>query len=93
MSAPASVTKRCEICVPDASGEDAVTEALPISRWTIPLAVVSVQEGGGLATVTLTVLPPGEFNTPETQVLRQPAVQSKQAVSGRKRNKACESRR
>ncbi len=51
---------------------------------TIPLAVLSAQEGGGLEDFTVTVLPAGEFSVTETQVLLQPAAQSKQAVSGRK---------
>jgi hypothetical protein len=52
-----------------------------------------VQEGGGLEVFTVMVLPAGEFSVPETQVLLQPAAQSKQAVSGRKLDDTRESRR
>lgn len=72
---------------------DAGPGTAPISRWTSPLAVVRVQEGGGLATFTVTVLPPGEFKMPETHVLLQPEAQNKQAVSGREVVNALRSRR
>ena len=68
-------------------------EAAPISMRTIPLAALSVQEGGGLEDFTVMVLPAGEFSVPETQVLLQPAAQSKQAVSERKLDDTRESRR
>ncbi len=67
--------------------------AAPISMWTIPLAVLSVQEGGGLETFTVTVLPVGEFSVPEMHVLWQPAAQSKQAGIRRKLGDVRESRR
>lgn len=73
-------------------GVDVAPGAAPISRCTIPLAVVSGQEGGGLATFTLTVLPPGAFSVPETQVLLHAAAQSKQAVRGNNVDHARESR-
>ena len=68
-------------------------DGAPISMWTMPLAVLSVQEGGGLETFTMTVLPAEEFNVPETHVLWQPMAQSRQAVSKRKLDDTCETRR
>jgi len=60
---------------------------------TIPLAVLNGQEGGGLPTATLTLLPLGEFNTPDTQVLLQPTAQNKQALMARKAKNAGGNRR
>ena len=74
-------------------GADVPPAPAPISRWTIPLAVLSMQEGGVLPVFMVTVLPPGEFSVPETQVLLQPAAQSKQAVSGKEVVNALRSRR
>ncbi len=55
----------------DRAGVEAVPEAAPISRWTIPLAALSEQEGGGSPALTLMVLPPGPLSVPETHVLLQ----------------------
>lgn len=84
-----TVTKRCvmygPMCGAPPLGAETVPEVAPISKCTIPLAAVSVHDGGGLETFILMVLPLGEFSVPETQVLVQPAAQGKQAA---KRSKA-----
>jgi len=67
-------------------------EAAPISRCTIPLAVLSVQEGGELPVFTATELPLGAFSVPVMHVLLHPATQSKQAVRPNKVHDTCESR-
>ena len=65
----------------------------PIWMRTIPLAVLSGQDGAGLETLMLTVLPLGEFSAPETHVLLQPAAHTKQAISRSNVDAARESRR
>jgi len=60
-------------------GAVVLPEGAPICNCTIPLAVVSVQEGGELPVLMATVLPLGAFSVPVMQVLLQPAKKKKKA--------------
>ncbi len=73
-------------------GPDEPPGAAPISRCTIPLAVLSVQEGGELPVFTATVLPLGAFSVPVMQVLLHAAAQSRPAVRQNKVDDTRESR-
>ena len=73
-------------------GVDEPPEAAPISRCTIPLAVLRVQEGGELPVFTATVLPLKAFSVPVMHVLLQPAAQSRPVVRENKVDDTRESR-
>jgi len=58
-------------------GAKFASDFLPIERRTVPLAVLSLHVGGGLATTTTPVLPV-ELEVKKKQVLLHPATKSKQ---------------